>query len=50
MEEEQQQEGGPLSDEEMMMLLYYFEYATAYIKQASELTGNQVSPYDKLLN
>tara|TARA_B100000959_G_C14630661_1_gene480122 strand:- start:264 stop:416 length:153 start_codon:yes stop_codon:yes gene_type:complete len=50
MEEEQQQEDGPLSDDEMMMLMYYFEYATAYIKQASELTGNKVSTYDKLLN
>ena len=50
MEEEQQQGDGPLSDEEMMMLLYYFEYATAYIKQASELTGNPPPQHDKLLN
>ena len=48
--EEEQQEDGPLSEEETMMLLYYFEYATAFIRQASELTGNVVTPHDKLLN
>lgn len=50
MEEEQQQEDGPLTDDEMMMLVYYFEYATAYIKQATELTGNKIPPPVKLLN
>jgi hypothetical protein len=48
--EEEQQEDGPLSEEETMMLLYYFEYATAFIRQASELTGNPPVEHDKLLN
>lgn len=48
--EEEQQEGGPLSEEETMMLLYYFEYATAYIKQTSELTGKPPPQLDRRLN
>jgi hypothetical protein len=38
-EELEPQEYFPLSEDEIMMLGYYFEYATAYIRKQSSLTG-----------
>jgi hypothetical protein len=38
-EEQEPKEHIPLNEDEIMMLGYYFEYATAYIRQQSALTG-----------
>lgn len=40
----------PLTEDELMMLGYYFEYATAYIRQSSSLTGKPDTDNIKRLN
>ena len=40
----------PLTEDELMMLGYYFEYATAYIRQSSTLTGKPDTDNIKRLN
>ena len=49
-EEFEPQEYIPLTDDEIMMLGYYFEYATAWIRQSSSLTGKPDTDNIKRLN
>ena len=50
VEEQEPQEHIPLNEDEIMMLGYYFEYATAYIRQQSALTGKPDTTNIKRLN
>ena len=49
-EELEPQEYIPLNEDEIMMLGYYFEYATAYIRQSTSLTGKPDTINIKRLN
>tara|TARA_R110002020_G_scaffold67122_2_gene176054 strand:- start:233 stop:421 length:189 start_codon:yes stop_codon:yes gene_type:complete len=49
-EEFEPQEYIPLTDDEIMMLGYYFEYATAWTRQSTSLTGKPDADNIKRLN
>jgi hypothetical protein len=49
-EELEPQDNMPLNEDELIMLAYYFEYATAWTRQSSSLTGKLDADNIKRLN
>ena len=49
-EEFEPQDDMPLTEDELIMLAYYLEYATAYIRQSTSLTGKPDTTNIKRLN
>jgi len=49
-EELEPQDDMPLNEDELIMLAYYFEYATAWTRQSTSLTGKPDTINIKRLN